>query len=242
MPKAPPSAARPVGRGFFARRDLATDFVLVLPVLVAYNLGLLLTGFRAMNGVDFVTRSAVALVGLRGFLVVNAVAAVALVVAARGARRRSPLGQGLRPEAIVPMLVESLVLALFMGVAIIAVMRAPFRLQVAALGPADRFVGSLGAGFFEETVFRLGLLNLVFLVANRWLRITATPAWVAAFAIASALFSLVHYVGFGADRFEAATFVYRFLAGVYLAAVYRFRGFAVAVYTHALYDLHVLLF
>jgi hypothetical protein len=236
-------AARLVGRGFFARRDLATDFVLVLPVLLVYNLGLFLTGFRILNGVDFVTRYAVALLGFGGYLAFNAVAAIALVIGARSARRRSPLGEGLRPAALFPVLIESAVFALLMGGVIVTIMRAPFSLQlIASLGPVDRFVGSLGAGFFEEAVFRLGLLNLVYFVAERGLHIKSAPSWVIAIAVSSALFSMVHYVGFGADPFQVGSFVYRFLAGAYLAAVYKFRGFAVAVYTHAFYDLHVLLF
>jgi len=36
-------------------------------------------------------------------------------------------------------------------------------------------------------------------------------------------------------------FVFRVLAGCFFGMVYWFRGFAVAVYTHALYDIYVLL-
>jgi hypothetical protein len=229
-------------RALLANRDLGTDLILVLPVLIAYNVGLFLTGFHILNGVDFITRYAVALIGVPGYLLLNLVAALVLVVAARSARKSSsPLGR-LRPAAILPVLVEAAVFALLMGGVIVTLMRAPFRLQIATLGPADRFVGSLGAGFFEETVFRLGLLNLIYWVAARGLRIASIPAWVIAILGSSAAFSAVHYVGFGADPFALNSFVYRLLAGAYLAGVYRLRGFAVAVYTHAFYDLHVLLF
>jgi hypothetical protein len=36
-------------------------------------------------------------------------------------------------------------------------------------------------------------------------------------------------------------FTFRLLAGVFFGLLFWFRGFAVAVYTHALYDVYVLL-
>ena len=50
----------------------------------------------------------------------------------------------------------------------------------------------------------------------------------------------IHYIGALGDDFTIASFVFRFLAGVYLTLVFRFRGFAVAVYSHAIYDVIVL--
>lgn len=225
--------------GFFARRDPATDLVLALPVLIVYNLGLFLTGFTPMNGVDFVTRTLVGLLGVWGFFALNLGAAAALVVAARQARRAS--GSPLRPQALVPVLLEGLVFGLLMGTVILAVMRGPFSLQIVArLGPLERFVGSLGAGFFEEVVFRLLLFTGLAAGASHGLGLRPTAAVAIALCVSSATFSLVHYVGPGSDPFEVGSFTYRFLAGVYLGLVYRLRGFAVAVYAHAFYDVHVL--
>ena len=55
------------------------------------------------------------------------------------------------------------------------------------------------------------------------------------------IFSLFHYFGPLGDRFQLASFTFRFVAGIVLAAIYRFRGFGVAAYTHALYDVLVVL-
>ena len=60
-------------------------------------------------------------------------------------------------------------------------------------------------------------------------------------AVASSLlFSAVHYVGPYADAWTPFSFAFRFLAGMVFAALYAVRSFAVAVYTHALYDVLVL--
>jgi membrane protease YdiL (CAAX protease family) len=105
------------------------------------------------------------------------------------------------------------------------------------MGPVERIVMAAGAGFHEEVVFRVGLF-----AGGAWLlgRVSKLPkialAWIAAI-VSSIVFSLIHYLG--PLEFTFASFVFRTLAGGFLAALYRARGFAVAVYTHTLYDLMV---
>jgi membrane protease YdiL (CAAX protease family) len=106
------------------------------------------------------------------------------------------------------------------------------------LGPLERLVMSAGAGFYEELVFRVGLFGgLAHLFTRRG--VPALRAGLAAAAVSALLFSAVHYVGALGDSFSLGSFVFRALSGLYLAALYRFRGFAVAVYAHALYDVGV---
>jgi len=71
-----------------------------------------------------------------------------------------------------------------------------------------------------------------------WAGSTSRRSWLAAFLAATA-FSAVHYLGSLGDAFTLTSFVFRLLSGLYLTLVYRTRGFAVAVYTHALYDLGI---
>ena len=59
--------------------------------------------------------------------------------------------------------------------------------------------------------------------------------------LASFLFSLVHYIGPYADNLQLTSFTFRFVAGVILAGLFAVRGFAVAAWTHALYDVFLLL-
>ena len=59
-------------------------------------------------------------------------------------------------------------------------------------------------------------------------------------ALASSfLFSASHYVGSLGDELTLSSFFFRYLGGLYLCAVFRYRGFPVAVWTHFLYDLLV---
>ena len=48
-----------------------------------------------------------------------------------------------------------------------------------------------------------------------------------------------HHVGPHGESFAFDAFVYRALAGVFFGIVYHLRGFAVAVWSHALYDVYV---
>ena len=129
-----------------------------------------------------------------------------------------------------------------MGTIILFVMREARLLGASGefRGPIQAIVLSAGAGFHEELVFRLFLLGgmalgLKKILPNQpWLGVTI------AVVVTSVLFSLAHYVG--PPEFTWYTFWYRSFAGIFFAALFVARGFAVAAYTHALYDIYVMLF
>jgi membrane protease YdiL (CAAX protease family) len=57
-----------------------------------------------------------------------------------------------------------------------------------------------------------------------------------AFVVSSLLFAGYHHVGPGGEPFESTVFAFRFVAGCILAGLFAARGFAVAVWTHVIYD------
>ena len=65
----------------------------------------------------------------------------------------------------------------------------------------------------------------------------ATVGWA---VVAAAIFSGWHYVGAMGDPFEAKSFIFRWVCGLVFTVIYAFRGFAPVVWTHALYDIWVL--
>ena len=67
-----------------------------------------------------------------------------------------------------------------------------------------------------------------------------SAAGVFSVALSSLVFALAHYLG--PESFTVFTFTFRTLAGLIFATIFLFRGFAVAVYTHCLYDVYVLTF
>jgi membrane protease YdiL (CAAX protease family) len=221
------------------RLDPLTSAIVVFPLFLFYQVGIL-TG-RGQNGVDFVTKSLIELgrrdlgnylLTMGGMFVVYAAVVVIL-------RRRGTF----HPSAFVPTILESTFYALIMGSIILYVMNRflgvlPGLAVGAGPNPLDILVISAGAGFHEELIFRVILMGgLGWILAG----ITGKrKAWIAALVVSSLAFSLAHHVGPAGEPFTFSAFVYRSLAGVFFALVYHVRGFAVAAWTHALYDVYVL--
>ncbi len=70
-------------------------------------------------------------------------------------------------------------------------------------------------------------------------------AWVAvtaAVVLSALIFSGFHYIGPYGDPLTAPTFTFRTIAGLLLSGLYVARGFGVAAWTHALYDVGLALF
>lgn len=226
--------------------DPLTSIVLTMPVFVVYHLGILFTDLR--NGADLVTGWMLVLLerSLVGYVALTLGIATTLVVVAQ--RLRS--AHELRLRAWLAVVNESSVWALLLSFTIgwltaqlvgaAWTTHAAFALQLGprALGPLERIVMSAGAGFHEELVFRVGLFGGGAALLERfgWSR---TASSLASAFVSSVLFSAVHYVGALGDTPSLTSFVFRALMGLAFAGLYRFRGFAIAVYTHAIYDLLV---
>ena len=103
---------------------------------------------------------------------------------------------------------------------------------------AAEVVTYIGAGIYEEVIFRLilcgGLARLLNYVFVPW--VVAMPMAIVASSI---LFSLAHHVGQHAEPYQQARFLFRVAAGVFFAVVYWWRGFGVAAGAHAGYDIIV---
>jgi hypothetical protein len=105
--------------------------------------------------------------------------------------------------------------------------------------PALRqFVTYLGAGIYEEALFRLVLLS-VLVGVFRFLELPRLAS-VALAAIGSAvLFSTAHHIGPYGQPYSNYLFLFRLVAGLYFALLYQFRGFGIAVGAHAVYNVMV---
>ena len=128
-----------------------------------------------------------------------------------------------------------------MGTVILFVLERSDMLSVGGVlseSPLHILTIAAGAGVHEEFVFRLLLIPTSTFALTRWTGMHNRAAGVSAVAISSLIFALAHYLG--PESFTVFTFAYRSLAGFLFACLFLFRGFAVAVYTHCLYDVYVL--
>lgn len=117
-------------------------------------------------------------------------------------------------------------------------------LMTAGFGPisdrAQKAIFSLGAGVYEEFLFRLVLLGLLFAVARQLEKKKQTLYWLG-ILISAILFSFFHHLGPHGDPWEMRLFAFRSIVGVYFAWIYTARGFGIAVGCHTAYNLMVIL-
>ncbi|HET7273741.1 MAG TPA: CPBP family intramembrane glutamic endopeptidase, partial [Longimicrobiaceae bacterium] len=106
---------------------------------------------------------------------------------------------------------------------------------MASLTLQEGIVLSLGAGIYEELVFRVLLVGGIFGVF-RSSGLARRRAGIFAAILAALIFSGFHYIGPYGDAWAIPSFMFRFLAGLVFSALFLLRGFGIAAWTHALYD------
>jgi len=218
-------------------RDPFIAALLVFPIYLLYQVGLAITpGIR--NGADLITELLIRLRAWQPAVLWGLAAAILVAYAIilwrmKAKKRFSPALFGLvalegAGHGLLMFLLVNRVMQLLLGGG--GGGEYPFYVDV---------VLSLGAGFHEELVFRVLLFGgIIFVGTKIWKNDSLLLVLSAAF-VSSLIFSAVHYIGPLADDFAIGSFVFRFLAGCYFAAIFRLRGFAVAVYAHAIYDIGI---
>jgi hypothetical protein len=104
-------------------------------------------------------------------------------------------------------------------------------------------VTGIGAGIYEELVFRLLLICVLMMFFQDLLGINHTSSVILSILISAALFSAHHHFVFINGQLTKSTefcwtaFGFRTMAGVYFAVLFAVRGFGMAAGTHAFYDI-----
>jgi len=244
--------------GDYTRRYLratrsATYGVLAgLPLFLLYELFVVLVNEGRTEhvrvGADVWIKNMMATIGQPGLLGTAVLLfAIGVYVAFRERRRQIPI----RASWFGLLVAESLCYAVVLAVLVSTVVGAVFGLDVGAAisaqdvaaqvtppGRITMLVLSIGAGLYEELVFRVALVGGLFLVLRRFVN-GSRKAYLVAALVGAFIFSLVHYVGPYGDPFLMSSFTFRFLFGLALNALFLVRGFGVAAWTHALYDVMV---
>jgi membrane protease YdiL (CAAX protease family) len=227
-------------------KTLTYSYLFVLPLFLLYEGGILLLssgfGSRVRISAEVLIRQFLALIGIDSTLWL---AVLVLVIGGVivGVERRQ--GIVIRPRYFAGMFLESLVYAIVVGMAVSAIIGAIFAmvppLQIGPGGSlAQGLVLSLGAGLYEELLFRLVLVTALFALL-RLLPISTAAAYTIAAIVGALIFSWAHYIGPLGDSFTLSSFAFRAVMGMALNALFLLRGFGIAAMTHALYDVLVTL-
>lgn len=137
------------------------------------------------------------------------------------------------------MLLESLFYALLFGLVVGGMAHFFLRLPAEAWRE-DRLASlilHLGAGVYEEFVFRFALISGILWVATRLLKRDSQHVYGLAVVVSSFLFASFHYMGAFGEPFTVEGFVFRVVAGGVLGCIFIFRGYGIAAYTHSLYNI-----
>ncbi|MBL8734558.1 MAG: CPBP family intramembrane metalloprotease [Planctomycetes bacterium] len=233
-----PQAPAEVAWSYFRwSREPAVGLFSVIPLWLLYEGCRLLLTPSERNGAEILLLQQLDRIGARAHLVFR-VAFLCLCVAAAISlvRRQVPW---LRVAMVITL--EGTIYGLLLGpmAAYLTTSAAHFLATPWGSPLAQNLVGSIGAGIFEELVFRLGLMSALVWLALRAIRAWALPVWLAgvfAVVVSALVFSWFHH--FCGEPWHAGRFLFRTMAGLLLGVLMWARGYGVCVYTHSLYNVY----
>jgi membrane protease YdiL (CAAX protease family) len=226
--------------------------------MVVYEAGVIWFGGpnpeTVRNGADHWLRTGLSALGLSLFWIPPAMLTCVFVVGICGRRKDQP--QDL-VGLLSGMVLESVCYAL--GLWAVSRMLAPL-LQRAGIelilppmvhmddSPAQLVNGTepalrqvvtyLGAGIYEEALFRLALFSVLLKLLRR-VDLGRLTAFLLAALGSAIVFSIAHHVGPYGQEYGNYLFLFRLLAGLYFALIFHLRGFGIAVGAHACYNVMV---
>jgi membrane protease YdiL (CAAX protease family) len=234
-----------------ASRQPLASLLFILPFLLIYEIGVLFRPPTAnRNGAEVWLRDGLAGIGLGQYYWLLPLLVVVILLAWQHLTGRP---WKVAPGVLSGMFLESCLYAL----ALLTIARLHrywfpsflLQLRVAAdalppfyaswIGDAlTSFVDFVGAGVYEELLFRLILLPLTAWLL-RQVGLTAEPSWWWAILLTSLIFSAAHHVGAAGEPWAVWPFVFRAVAGAFFSILFLYRGFGIAAGSHAIYDILV---
>lgn len=104
-------------------------------------------------------------------------------------------------------------------------------------------VTGIGAGIYEELIFRLILIGVLMIIFQDVFRLSHKNSIILSILISAALFSAHHHIVFLNGRFGQTAafnwteFSFRTVAGIYFAILFAIRGFGITAGAHSFYDI-----
>jgi len=230
---------------WYYSRSPFQSILLILPVIVAYEFGMFLinksdmTGLR--NGADVLLRHFFGIFGVSGFYAFGL--SLMLIVFFVFWLEYQREGQfDIVPKFILGMLLESLFFGFILFILLARVSSIGLQMNPSdGLSVLQRLILSLGAGIYEEFVFRVLIVSGVVFILTKLAKWEKWPASLTAVLVSALVFAWFHYVGQYGDYFQIRTFALRTFAGILLSLLYVFRGFGITAYAHIFYDIIILL-
>lgn len=229
-------------KGYTGSFPPLVQMLALLPLLIFYEISVLVMDFRGAAPLDRQSRQVLEKVGLSAYYLPGLMVLVTLL--AIHLYRRDPWKFDARQ--IWKLWGEALLLTVPLFV-IFLLFTAPVHKfiasgQLSMLSNHDRkfdFVNVVlgtGEAVFEEFVFRLIALPLLMAMMLKLFRAPLKTAEIIAICLSAAIFAAGHHIVPGSSP-NQIQFLFRVAGGMYLAAIFLMRGFATVTIAHAGYNL-----
>ena len=217
------------------------SFIFTMPLFLIYEIGVFTISTSNLpllrNGADVLMRQIMEVFGIYGVYGFSGTFLFGFIIAFLR-QKNSLMTSSIKGEYLLTMLFESIGWAIVLTISMIWF---PYLLMAGKDGILiQQFVLAIGAGIYEEFVFRVILITGMIYVLGFVFQWSDLAKKVGAVFISAILFSIFHFIGPYGDSPQIDLFSIRLMAGLILGAIYVIRGFGVAAYTHTIYDLFVL--
>ena len=213
------------------------SFIITLPIFLTYELGIFwmrnIEFNYIQNGADVLIEQAILRLGFDVIYVSSIIFLFVLLIIIYYQKHHFNSLSISRPYLGV-MFLESIVYAIIL----FFLMGNLYLMDVSTNDLYCNIILSLGAGIYEELIFRVLLIYIFYQSIKFLFRLSKFSTNFYAVIFSAILFSLFHFIG--AESFNQEAFAVRFIAGIFLAFLYVQRGFGITAITHSFYDIFVI--
>tara|TARA_B100001027_G_scaffold116647_1_gene80527 strand:- start:5458 stop:6057 length:600 start_codon:yes stop_codon:yes gene_type:complete len=185
------------------------------------------------NGADVLIEEFINMLGLNGYYAASSILFIVFFLILYFQRKNFKTFK-ISSKYLSLMIMESFLYAMLL----VLLLQNIYLSQGVNMNNLNNFILSIGAGLYEELIFRFFLL---FFLSKSFIfifKMKEFSSLLLSIIASSVLFSLFHYIG--QESFNSYSFTLRFIAGIYLSLIYINRGFGIVALTHAFYDLFVI--
>ncbi len=215
------------------------SLILTLPVLAIYEFGILLlfkdSFFELRNTGEILLRSFFEYLGLNNPIIVSSILLVLfIVIMVRGYKiEKKP---GIHANYFIYMLLESMLWGSLVFICLQLFTQLP--LQIVTMQEKLLNVNlAIGAGIFEELIFRLVLIGSILIILDRGIALDRRVSVPLAILLSAIVFASFHLF---MEVYSFPVFSQRVFGGILLGTLFYLRGYGISVYAHIIYNILIL--
>jgi len=234
------------GQGYFsATRSATWGFLMALPLLIFYEFGIVWANSGRQDFIrissESILKNIIYSVGLTHELILFGLVIVIGIITVIWEKKKKITFRVNYPAMII---IESAIYAVVLAYLVSGLTQLIMSPLIASQSVETpslflKLILSLGAGIYEELLFRVLIVGGLFYVMWKAFPQRRILMYFIAAVIGALSFSFVHHLGSYGDPWALDVFLFRAIFGLVFNIVFLLRGFAVVAWTHALYDVMV---